>query len=243
MSLEISELSCGYGDIKVLRSLSLSAREGQVLALLGRNGAGKTTALKAISGLIRSTGQVALGGRRIDAVPPYKRVGEGLAFVQEGKRIFRQRTVAENLQLGAYSLRLRPRELEPLVSEAYDRFPILRDKADDAAGSLSGGQQQMLAIAQALIRRPAVLLVDEPSAGLAPAIVGEVYDVIGSLRDDGMTVLLVEQAVGWAASVADRVAVLEVGEKIYEGDPGTPEAEAAIRRIELTAEPSPTGRD
>jgi branched-chain amino acid transport system ATP-binding protein len=237
MSLVVQDLTCGYGDITVVRELSFEARAGEVLALLGRNGAGKTTTLKAVSGLVRSTsGRITVGGRDITSVAPYRRIAHGLAFVQEGKRIFRERTVEENLVLGLFAVRGRRRLLPDRLDEAYARFPILGEKRDLPAGSLSGGQQQMLSIAQALTRRPSILLLDEPSAGLAPAIVGEVYEVIAALRDDGMTVVLVEQAVGWAASVADRIAVLETGRKVYEGVPVGPEAEAAMSRIELGGE-------
>jgi branched-chain amino acid transport system ATP-binding protein len=237
MTLLVEDLTCGYGDITVVRNLSFEARAGEVLALLGRNGAGKTTTLKAVSGLIRAaSGRIVVDGRDVSAQAPYRRVGHGLAFVQEGKRIFRDRTVEENLILGLFAVRGRRRLLGDRLAEAYARFPILEQKRHLPAGALSGGQQQMLSIAQALTRRPSTLLLDEPSAGLAPAIVGEVYEVIAGLRDDGLTVVLVEQAVGWAASVADRIAVLETGHKIYEGDPIGTEAEAAVARIELGGE-------
>lgn len=234
MRLEVHDLTCGYGDITVVRDLSLNVAGGEVLALLGRNGAGKTTTLKAISGLIRlDAGDVVVNGKSVGNIPPYRRVSEKLAFVQEGKRVFRKRTVEENLVLGAFTARLKQKVLNERIADAYERFPILKEKRQQAAGSLSGGQQQMLSIAQALMRTPEVLLLDEPSAGLAPAIVGEVYDTIAQLRDEGMAVLLVEQAVGWAASVADRIAVMSLGRKLYEGAPTGPEAEAAIRQIEL----------
>lgn len=234
MKLEVNNVTCGYGDITIIRGLSFEARAGEVLALLGRNGAGKTTVMRVISGLIHAEeGDIRVGDHEVTSIPPYKRVNHGLAFVQEGKRIFSERTVRENLELGAYSVKLKRAELESRIEQEYERFTILRDKRDLPAGSLSGGQQQMLSISQALMRKPSVLLLDEPSAGLAPTIVGEVFDEIARLRDSGMTVVLVEQAVGWAASVADRIAVLELGTKIYEGSPDGPEAEAAIRRIEL----------
>jgi branched-chain amino acid transport system ATP-binding protein len=234
MTLLVENLTCGYGDLTVVRNLSFEARAGEVLALLGRNGAGKTTTLKAVSGLVRSSsGRILVGGRDVTSQAPYRRVKQGLAFVQEGKRIFRERTVEDNLVLGLFAVRGRRRVLTDRLAEAYSRFPVLEQKRHLLAGSLSGGQQQMLSIAQALTRRPSILLLDEPSAGLAPAIVGEVYEVIAGLRDDGLTVVLVEQAVGWAAAVADRIAVLETGHKIYEGVPAGAEAESAVARIEL----------
>lgn len=234
MTLEVKGITCGYGDITVVRDFSLSVNPGEVLALLGRNGAGKTTTLRAISGLIRiDSGEILVEGRSIGGLPPYKRVSQGIAFVQEGKRIFRERTIEENLMLGAFTSKFKPKTMQSQLEEAYDRFPILRARRHQPAGALSGGQQQMLSIAQALMRRPGVLLLDEPSAGLAPAIVSEVYDAIARLRDEGLAILLVEQAVGWAASVADRIAVMSLGEKLYEGPATGPEAEQAIRKIDL----------
>jgi branched-chain amino acid transport system ATP-binding protein len=152
MTLQVNNMTCGYGDITVVRNLSLSVNPGEVVALLGRNGAGKTTTLKAISGLIRADeGEILVDDKPIGSMPPYRRVTRGLAFVQEGKRVFRQRSVEENLILGAFSVRLKQSVLDERVAEAYERFPILKTKQRQDAGALSGGQQQMLSIAQALM--------------------------------------------------------------------------------------------
>lgn len=235
MTLEVTGLTGGYADLTVVRDVSLAARAGEVLAVLGSNGAGKTTLLRGVSGVLPTcVGEVRVMGARVDTKPPYRRVSQGLAFVQEGKRVFRGRTVRENLVLGAYGLRgAARREIPQRLDEAYARFPVLGQMQGRTAGALSGGQQQMLSIAQALMRRPQVLLLDEPSAGLAPAIVGDVFEVIAGLRDEGMTVVLVEQAKGWALSVAQRIAVLDLGRIIYLGEPTGAEASNALERLHL----------
>jgi len=239
-TLTLSGITSGYGDITIIRNLSFAAASGRLVALLGRNGAGKTTTLRTVAGLLRSSsGTITLDDRTITAHPPYQRASAGIAFVQEGKRIFRARTVEENLVLGAFATRLKRRQLGDRLEEAYDRFPILRGRRQISAGALSGGQQQMLAIAQALMRHPSVLLLDEPSAGLAPTIVADVYEAIARLRDDGLTIVLVEQAVGWATSVADHIVVIELGRPIYDGEPVGPGAEAAIERLHLRSELAP----
>lgn len=239
-TLTLSGITSGYGDITVLRDVSFTAASGQLVALLGRNGAGKTTTLRTVSGLLRSSsGIITLDARDITALPPYQRASAGIAYVQEGKRIFRARTVEENLVLGAFATRLRRRQLGDRLDEAYQRFPILRGRSQVSAGTLSGGQQQMLAIAQALMRHPSVLLLDEPAAGLAPTIVADVYEAVARLRDDGLTIILVEQAVSWATSVADHIVVIELGRPIYDGVPVGAAAEAAIDRLHLSSEPAP----
>lgn len=243
-SLKVEELTAGYGDLIVVRDLSFEAQPGQVLALLGRNGAGKTTTLRTICGLNKpSAGRVLLGDQDLSDVPAFDRVGMGLSLVQEGKQIFRERTVEENLVLGAYSARLGRSELTSRMEAVVDRFPVLRGRLGKQAGWLSGGQQQMLSIAQALMRDPGILLLDEPSAGLAPAIVGEVYDIIAYLRDAGMTIILVEQAAGWAESVANRLVVMDTGRKLFDGAPGTSEAAQAIAAIQLRDAASETSGD
>lgn len=208
--LSISGLSTGYGQIQVIRDLSLECPAGQITAVLGRNGAGKTTLLSAVAGLIASTGSVEFDGDPISG-PAYARARSGIAMVQEGKRVFRARTVEENLRIGGYVHRRRRGYIASGIEAAYERFPILGEKRNLAAGLLSGGQQQMLSIAQALMLEPRVLLLDEPSAGLAPAIVQEVFREIGRLRDGGLCVVLVEQLVDNSLAIADRVAVLDHG--------------------------------
>lgn len=208
--LTVNGLSTGYGQIQVIRDLDLECPAGEITALLGRNGAGKTTLLSAISGLIGSTGDVTLDGEAITG-PAFGRARNGIALVQEGKRVFRARTVEENLRIGGYVHRRRRGYIAQGIESAYARFPILGEKRNLAAGLLSGGQQQMLAIAQALMLEPKVLLLDEPSAGLAPAIVQEVFREVASLRDEGLCVVLVEQLVDNSLAIADRVAVLDQG--------------------------------
>lgn len=210
-ALVIEDLVTGYGQLRVVRGLSLRCRAGELTVLLGRNGAGKTTTLSAVAGLLPTmSGRVLLHGEEQAGGPP-RRVRAGLGLVQEGKRIFRSRTVEENLRLGAFTVRRRRGAIEGGIARAYERFPILQQKRRDQAGSLSGGQQQMLAIAQALMPAPTVLMLDEPSAGLAPSVVEEVFGEIASLTTEGLCVLLVEQLIDHSLNVADRVAVLDHG--------------------------------
>jgi branched-chain amino acid transport system ATP-binding protein len=208
--LEITSLAGGYGDLRVLWDVSLSMRPGSITAILGRNGAGKTTLLSAIAGIVKpDAGTITFAGKDITRTPAPNRTAAGLALVQENKRVFRRRSVEQNLLIGGHTM---PRkDIPAAIEEAYERFPILGDKRKAPAGALSGGQQQMLAIAQALMPRPSLLMLDEPSAGLAPVIVEEVLAVVSRLRAEGVAVLLVEQLVDQALSVADAVAVLEHG--------------------------------
>lgn len=210
-ALEIRDLDTGYGEVRVVRGLNLACPEGQITALLGRNGAGKTTTLSAVAGIRPvSRGTISLFGEP-QTGSAAKRVAAGLALVQEGKRVFRQRTVEENLRLGGFVHRRRRGYIAEGIEKAYERFPILKEKRRDAAGMLSGGQQQMLAIAQALMADPRVLLLDEPSAGLAPSIVEEVFNEVAELKKEGLCVLLVEQLIDHSLRIADRVAVLDHG--------------------------------
>lgn len=208
--LEIERLHAGYGDLRVLHSVSLSAIPGRCTVVLGANGAGKTTLLSTIAGVLKAqAGSIRAAGRDLTRMPAHRRMDLGVALVQEGKRIFHQRTVLENLQIGGRSLSGPERVCA--VERAFDRFPTLREKSAQRAGALSGGQQQMLAIAQALIPEPDVLMLDEPSAGLAPIIVKDVLSTVQRLKAEGKAVILVEQLVAEALSVADRVLVLDRG--------------------------------
>ncbi|MEV4604397.1 ABC transporter ATP-binding protein [Amycolatopsis sp. NPDC049253] len=208
--LEVRALGSGYGDLRVLREVSLTVRAGAVTVVLGRNGAGKTTLLSTIAGLLRPfCGNVVLRGTDITKVPPSERARRGIALVQENKRVFKRRTVEQNLQLGGYSMPRR--KVSEAISAAYDRFPVLGEKRAQRAGELSGGQQQMLAIAQALMPGPALLMLDEPSAGLAPVIVDDVLATVTALKNEGLGILLVEQLVDKAMSVADDLVVVEHG--------------------------------
>ncbi|WP_336632706.1 MULTISPECIES: ABC transporter ATP-binding protein [unclassified Microbacterium] len=210
-ALVVEKLVAGYGQLKIVRGLDLTCRAGELTVLLGRNGAGKTTTLSTIAGLISPLGgTVSLQGVT-QVGPAPKRIRAGLGMVQEGKRVFRTRTVEENLRLGGYVVRRRRGAIDAGIDRAYERFPILKEKRRQPAGSLSGGQQQMLAIAQALMPEPSVLMLDEPSAGLAPAIVEEVFGEVAELTREGIAVLLVEQLIDHSLAVADRVAVLDGG--------------------------------
>jgi branched-chain amino acid transport system ATP-binding protein len=210
--LRVRNLGTGYGDLRVVWDVSFDVWPGQLTVLLGRNGAGKTSTLRAVSGLNRaSSGTVELGGRNITKSAAHTRVRHGMAYVQEGKRVFHAQTVEQNLLLGGYTRKLNRADLRQEVERIYELFPVLGDKRALAAGNMSGGQQQMLAIGQALMAGPRLLLLDEPSGGLAPVIVNEVMEQVGQLKETGIGVLLVEQAVEASVAVADHVAVLDMG--------------------------------
>jgi branched-chain amino acid transport system ATP-binding protein len=217
-ALSVRDLVTGYGDLRVVWNVSLTVNPGSVTALLGRNGAGKTTTLRAIAGLNKiQSGSVELHGKDLSRIPPHRRVRAGLGIVLENKRIFKRRTVEANLLLGGYSRRVRRSKLQESLDEVYQLFPVLGQRPSTVAGQLSGGQQQMLAIGQALMAKPSVLMLDEPSAGLAPGIVNEVMQSIATLKESGLAILLVEQAVEAALSVADFVTVLDVGRMVVSG--------------------------
>jgi branched-chain amino acid transport system ATP-binding protein len=212
-------LRAGYGDVTALWSLDLHVWPEQVTALLGRNGAGKTTALNALAGLLSArSGTVVLNGEDVTGVPCYDRVKRGISLVQEGRRIFGKKTVEENLRLGAYARRLSRSELAEALEAAYWRFPILRERRRSIASSLSGGQQEMLAIAQALVAQPRILMLDEPTAGLAPAICDDVFDTVRSLADEGIGVLLVDQQIERVLQLADHAHLLELGRVVSGAD-------------------------
>jgi len=208
--LELDRVTLGYGKTAVVKELSLEVGEGEIVSLVGPNGAGKTTTLAAIVGLIRPlAGAIRMRGREIAGMPTERLVREGLALVPEGRQILATLTVYENLRLPTAGM---PREAAAAAIEReLDRFPFLRERLDDPAGSLSGGQQQQLAIARALLCRPQLLLLDEPSLGLAPKLVDLVFDTLRNLHDEGVTILLVEQNARRAAELADRTYVLAAG--------------------------------
>ncbi|KAA0233408.1 MAG: Vitamin B12 import ATP-binding protein BtuD [Acidimicrobiales bacterium] len=220
--LEVRNLQVQYGAATALSGVSFDVYEGEVVALIGANGAGKTTTLKAVSGvseLLKSVrGEVSFAGKRIERWPAYRIVRAGMAHVPEGRRVFPDSTVEENLRLGGY--RRDPGEVATSISQAYERFPVLADRRDQDAGLLSGGEQQMLAIARALISRPRFLLLDEPSLGLAPTVVDQVFETVRSLAGEGVTILLVEQLAHQALALADRGYILETG-AIVIGGPAT----------------------
>ena len=216
--LEITGLSAGYGKIGVLRGVDLTVGKGEVVALLGPNGAGKTTLLRAVSGLVAWTGQVRFAGRNLAGTGPREAVRHGLVHVIEGHRVFTQLTVFDNLLLAGYDM---PRgERTARVEEALACFPEIAARCHGRAGMLSGGQQQMLAVAQGLVRRPRLLMLDEPSAGLSPVLVDRVLAVAGRLRETGTSVLLVEQLIEKAVALADRVYALARGSIVLQAGAG-----------------------
>ena len=235
-ALEVSGLQLGYGDLTAVWDASFVVEAGRICALVGRNGAGKTTLLSGIAGLLPAkAGTVRLLGEDIGRRPTQARVRSGLTLVQEGRRIFRSLTVQENLELGTFAQRAKRSELKDVFDETYARFPALAERRRASAGALSGGQQQMLAIAQALVSRPRVLLIDEPSAGLAPVIVEEVHAAIRQLKDEGLTIVLVEQLIEDVLdNVADDVVMLEGGRVVLDAPAASLTVEDGSSRMELT---------
>jgi branched-chain amino acid transport system ATP-binding protein len=214
--LEVDRVVSGYGELEILHGLTLDVHKGEVVALIGTNGAGKTTTMKTIAGLLRvRDGDVRFQGRSLRRTTAEKTVKLGLSLVPEGRHVFADLSVEDNLFLGAYGLSKRIRDER--AQEMYGRFPILGDRRKQDAGTLSGGEQQMLALSRALMRAPELLLLDEPSLGLAPLIVEQIFEAIGSLRDTGVSVLLVEQNVAIALETADRAYVIESGAIVRTG--------------------------
>lgn len=216
--LEVKDLEVNYGVIKAIKGVSFEVNEGEVISLIGANGAGKTTILHAISGLLnKSNGSVTFEGTDITKVPAHKIVAMGMAHVPEGRRVFAQLTVLENLKLGAYT-RNDKKEMEDTLNMVYERFPRLKERKNQLAGTLSGGEQQMLAMGRALMSHPKLILMDEPSMGLSPIFVEEIFSIIRDISAEGTTVLLVEQNAKKALSIADRAYVLETGNITLTGD-------------------------
>jgi branched-chain amino acid transport system ATP-binding protein len=231
--LELKEVTVFYGQVRALQGLSLRVYEGEVVALLGSNGAGKSTTLRAISGLVRvATGQISFRGRDLVNMDPTSIVRLGIAHCPEGRKVFPEMTVLENLELGGYT---RSGSLRDDLDRVFDLFPVLRQRRSQAAGSLSGGEQQMLAIGRALMSRPTLLLLDEPTMGLAPAVAREVARGIQSLKARGTTVLLVEQNVHAALRIADRGYVLENGRLVVSGRSEDLARDERVRRAYLGA--------
>ena len=216
--LEVSDLRIAYGAIEAVKGVSLHVEPGEVVALIGANGAGKSTLLKGLAGLEPPTaGSIRMNGQDITRTPAHQRVGLGLALSPEGRGVFPDQTVRDNLLLGAYARRQPPEATAAALAREFARFPRLHERQHQAAGTLSGGEQQMLAIARALMSEPRLLLLDEPSLGLAPLIIVEIFRAIRALRDAGITILLVEQMANQALAVADRAYVLETGRITLQG--------------------------
>ena len=216
MMLELQDLHLSYGGIRALKGVSIQVGEGEIVSLIGANGAGKSTTLRAISGLERAqSGKILYNGEDITGKPSKYMVQKGLILVPEGRLIFPDMTVLENLKIGAY-LR-KDRDVEADIKHAYKLFPRLKERAWQMAGTLSGGEQQMLAVGRALMSRPKLLMMDEPSLGLAPLVVKDIFSIIRTIRDSGVTVLLIEQNAHAALKIADRGYVLETGRITLEG--------------------------
>ena len=216
--LEVKDLEVYYGMIQAIKGISFEVNQGEVIALIGANGAGKTTTLHTITGLLSpKKGSVLFEGQDITKVPAHKIVSMGMAHVPEGRRVFSQLSVYENLKLGAYT-RKDKSNIDKELQSIYERFPRLAERKNQLAGTLSGGEQQMLAMGRALMSKPSIVLMDEPSMGLSPTLVNEIFDIIESISKSGTTVLLVEQNAKKALSIADRAYVLETGKVVLEGD-------------------------
>ncbi|MDD6160250.1 MAG: ABC transporter ATP-binding protein [Oscillospiraceae bacterium] len=214
--LSVNDINVSYGAIHAIKGVSFEVGEGEIVTLIGANGAGKSTILKTVSGLLHpKTGSVDFLGKRLNGVAPHKIVAGGLAHVPEGRRVFLRRTVEETLEMGAYT---QPKStIAPGLEKVYELFPRLKERRRQVAGTLSGGEQQMLAMGRALMSRPKLLMLDEPSMGLAPILVEQIFDIIKSMHKAGTTILLVEQNAQMALSVADRGYVLETGKIVATG--------------------------
>ncbi len=215
--LKISDLNVFYGSIHAVKGVSFEVEEGEIVTLIGANGAGKSTTLNTVAGLLKPrTGSIEFEGESIVGVPCHKMVGKGIALCPEGRRIFQDMTVRENLEMGAFT-RTDEESLE-MRTQVYQSFPRLKERRTQAGGTLSGGEQQMLAMGRALMSKPKLMMLDEPSMGLAPILVQEIFDIIKSLNEQGTTILLVEQNASMALSIADRAYVLETGRVSMSGN-------------------------
>ena len=216
--LRVEDINVYYGAIHAIKGISLEVNDGEIVALIGSNGAGKSTTLRTISGLMKpKTGRIMYDGEDITGVPAHKIVGKGLCQVPEGRHVFANMTVLENLELGAY-LRTDKEGIEKDMEMVFEKFPRLLERKNQLSGTLSGGEQQMLAMARALMSRPKLLLLDEPSMGLAPLLIKEIFNIIKEINAGGTTVLLVEQNANMALSIADKAYVLETGRITMEGE-------------------------
>lgn len=216
--LEVKNLNVFYGVIHAIKDISFTVKEGEIVTLIGANGAGKTTTLQTITGLVKPRGgEIIYDGGEISHVPGFKLVSKGLAHVPEGRRVFADLSVYQNLMLGAYT-RKDKENIDKDLEMIYGRFPRLKERVEQRAGTLSGGEQQMLAMGRALMSKPKMILMDEPSMGLSPIYVNEIFDIIKKINEDGVTVLLVEQNANKALNIAHRAYVLETGKIVLEGD-------------------------
>ena len=231
--LTLENVSVNYGAIEALSGISLDISQGEVVTLIGANGAGKTTTLRTITGLLEpKNGRVIYEGRQISGTPPHRLVSQGIAMSPEGRGIFANLTVQENLEMGAY-IRRDKKGVDDDFKRGYAMFPRLKEREQQKAGTLSGGEQQMLAMARALMARPRLLLLDEPSLGLAPLVVHKIFEAIDEIRSEGTTILLVEQNANAALHHSDRAYVLETGRIVIEGDSKTLAADPRVKEAYL----------
>ena len=231
--LEIKDINVYYGAIHAIKGISLTVNKGEIVTLIGANGAGKSTTLRTISGLLKpKTGSIEFMGKNIAAMPAHQIVKEGISQVPEGRRIFAEMTVVENLELGAF-IRTDKEAVEEDMQMVFRRFPRLEERREQLAGTLSGGEQQMLAMGRALMSRPKLLLLDEPSMGLAPLLIKEIFSIIQDINQTGTTVLLVEQNANMALSIANRAYVLETGRITLSGDAQKLAASEEVRKAYL----------
>jgi branched-chain amino acid transport system ATP-binding protein len=231
--LELTDVEARYGQIKALHGVSLAVDEGEVVAILGANGAGKTTTLRAVSGLVRRSGDIRLEGRSLARASPEGIARAGVAHVPEGRRIFGELSVGDNVRMGAYA-RVSRRDVQRETDRVFEYFPWMRDRLDQQAGTLSGGEQQMLALARALVSRPRLLMLDEPSLGLAPTVVAELFRIVALLnKEEKLTVLVVEQNAQIALDVSDHAYVLEVGRVAVAGTSDELKAHEGVRKSYL----------
>jgi len=233
--LEIKGLNVFYGAIHAIKGISLSVEDGELVSLIGANGAGKTTTLHTISGLLSAaSGEILLDGKNLQKVPPNSIINLGLAHVPEGRHVFARMTVEENLRMGGYIVK-EPKTITQNLEKVYHHFPRLKERSRQMAGTLSGGEQQMLATGRALMTNPKILLMDEPSMGLSPLLVKEIFSIIEELHNGGITILLVEQNAKMALSVADRAYVLETGTIAMEGNARALAEDDRVRKAYLGA--------
>ena len=233
--LEVKNLNVHYGAIHAIKGISLTVGDGELVALIGANGAGKTTTLHTISGLIKaSSGSITMDGTDLQKVPADQLIRMGMAHVPEGRHIFAQMTVEENLMMGAYILKDKAK-IRDNIEMVYGHFPRLKERAKQLGGTLSGGEQQMLATGRALMTNPKILLMDEPSMGLSPILVNEIFSIIEELHKDGITILLVEQNAKMALGIADRAYVLETGSISMEGTAKELSEDDRVRKAYLGA--------
>ena len=232
--LKVDNIEVYYGMIKALKGISFEVNKGEIVALIGANGAGKTTTLHTVTGLLKpKSGKIVYNDNDITKIPAHKIVSMGMAHVPEGRRIFQQLSVIDNIKLGAFT-RKDKNEIEATLNYVYERFPRLKERKNQIAGTLSGGEQQMLAMGRALMSKPDFILMDEPSMGLSPLLVSEIFDIIKAINENGTTVLLVEQNAKKALSIADRAYVLETGSIVLSGDAKDLMNDESVKRAYLS---------